>query len=505
VRLPTFICFHNERIVQELEPHFKFPAEDASDFLDGNSVKTSADERYNSLCYILRGYEEFILNTLGTVISSNLEAVNVTGYEEWEVIGKHISLLYSTEDSAQSMPENDLKNALENGKVFYSGWLRKKKGITFRAKIRITALRNENHEHTGYRMVIKDTTHNELYNYRVKRVRDEYQSLFNNTFIGIFKFRLNDSKILVMNEKAREMLNAKEHDDIFLLNIFPSQEAFIRFTEELTGDESRNTETQFEYKGLWLSISCRSFPKQGFAEGVISDITEKKKQIAELQRLNQEVDKFIYHSSHDMRSPLTTILGLTHLIALEHPNDNIQQYNEMIRVQVQHLDTLLKSLVNITFNKSEPAHENIDFEKELEVILREFRHQYHHVKVETKVLNTQDFCSDPARIHIILKNLISNAFRFHNPSLQKPVVRINVTSLQQETVLEIIDNGVGIEERYLDSIFTMFYKAERGSTGLGLYIVKSMVDKLGGKISVDSERWNGSVFRIHLPNNKALQ
>jgi PAS domain S-box-containing protein len=491
--------------VQDLDdPHFRFIADDSADFLENHSVKTTADDRYTSLCNILRGYEEFILNPSGIIISSNLEAVNVTGYEEWEVIGKHISLFYSVEDAATSAPEEDLKNALAQGKVFYSGWRIKKKGIAFRAKIRITVIRDTEQVHTGFRMVIKDTTHNELYNYRVKRVRDEYLSLFNNAFIGIFKFRLVDSKVLVLNEKAREMLNVKEPDEIFLSQIFPDEDSFISFLSQLADDDSKNVETQFEYKGLWLSVSCRSFPRQGFAEGVIADITEKKKQIAELHRLNQEIDKFIYHSSHDMRSPLTTILGLTHLIALEDPNANIQEYNEMIRTQVHHLDNLLKSLVNITFNKSEPVHETIDFEKELEVILREFRHQYHHVKVDTVVTGSHEFLSDPARIHIILKNLISNAFRFHNPHAEAPFVKITVTQQASHTTIAVDDNGVGIDARYLEEIFTMFYKAERGSTGLGLYIVKSMVDKLGGKIVVKSDRWIGSDFKVELPNIKCI-
>jgi PAS domain S-box-containing protein len=507
LRLPQEFAIslrHIQLPVQELEdPHFRYLADDSADFLD-NNVKTTADDRYNSLCNILRGYEEFILNPAGIIISSNLEAVNVTGYEEWEVIGKHISLLYSVEDAAAAVPDEDLKNTLEVGKLFYTGWRVKKKGISFRAKIRITAIRDANQNHTGFRMVIKDTTHNELYNYRVKRVRDEYLSLFNNSFIGILKFRLNDSKILVLNEKARELLGMKEHDEIFFSEIFSDQENFVRFLGLLADDSAKNIETQVEYKGLWLSVSCRSFAKQGFAEGIITDITEKKKQIAELQRLNQEIDKFIYHSSHDMRSPLTTILGLTHLIALENPSDSIQEYNGMVRTQVHHLDNLLKSLVNITFNKSEPVHEVIDFEKELEVILREYRHQYHSIRVETIVNGSHTFMSDPARIHIILKNLISNAFRFHNPHAESPFVRITISPMAAETMIEVDDNGVGIDARYLEDIFTMFYKAERGSTGLGLYIVKSMVDKLGGKVLVKSDRWIGSGFKVQLPNIRCL-
>jgi PAS domain S-box-containing protein len=487
-------------ILQDLdEPHFRFLADESADFLDHQSVKTSAQDRYASLFNILRGYEEFIINKEGLIISSNLEAVNVTGYEEWEVIGKHFSVFYSADDKILGRPEEDLKQALECGKIFYSGWRLKKKGISFWAKIRINLMRDESGQATGYRMVFKDTTHNALYNYSVKKVRDEYLNLFNNTFIGIYKFRLNDSRIILLNQKAKELLNVEKSAEIRFAEFFSDSNAYDDFLKRMLLDDAKNVETQIEYKGLWLSVSCRCFPKQGFAEGIITDITENKKQLSELHRLNQEIDKFIYHSSHDMRSPLTTILGLTHLIALEHPDSTIQEYNSMIRIQVHHLDNLLKSLVNITFNKSEPVHEKIDFEKELEVILREFRHQYNQIKVETIYTRNHDFFSDPARIHIILKNLISNAFRFHNPHVALPFVKISIGQEKNETIIEIEDNGIGIDDQCVDNIFTMFYKAERGSTGLGLYIVKSMVDKLGGKIEVKSKRWVGSVFRAQLP------
>jgi PAS domain S-box-containing protein len=486
--------------VQELdEPHYRFLAEDSADFPDHQSVKTSDQDRFASFCNTLRGYEEFIINKEGVIISSNLEAVNVTGYEEWEVIGKHFSIFYRPEDTICGKPEEDLKVARDHGKIFYTGVRCKKKGISFRAKIRITCMKDELGEITGFRMVLKDTTHNALYNYSVKKVRDEYLSLFNNTFIGIFKFRLNDSRVILLNEKARKLLSVKETTDIRFSEFFPSEDLYEDFLKRILLDDSSNADVQIEYKGLWLSISCRCFPKQGFAEGILTDITENKKQLSELHRLNQEIDKFIYHSSHDMRSPLTTILGLTHLIALEHPGSTIQEYNDMIRVQVQHLDNLLKSLVNIAFNKTEAVNKKIDFEKELEVILREFRHQYNHVKVETIYDGDHEFYSDPARIHIILKNLISNAFRFHNPQEAQPFVRIKVQQEKSETIIEIEDNGIGIDDQCLENIFTMFYKAERGSTGLGLYIVKSMVDKLGGRIEVQSKRWMGSVFRAQLP------
>jgi PAS domain S-box-containing protein len=470
------------------------------DFSENQALGTSAQDRFASLCNILRGYEEFILDKEGKIISSNLEAVNITGYEEWEIIGKHFSVLYSNEDKHAFRPAEDLKSADELGRILYSGWLVKKKGVSFWAKVRINSLRDESGFLSGYRMVVKDTTHNALYGYRVKQVRDEYLNLFNNSFIGIFKFRINDLKLILLNDKASSLLGKKETEEITFDTFFKDTARFKSFIDLLHERESvENFEVEI-VNGVWVSICCRYFIQAGFVEGVLSDITQQKQQLVELQRLNHEIDTLIYHASHDIRAPLTTILGLTHLITLDNPSRITGEYNTMIQEQIRHLDNLLKSLVNITFNnKSELHSEAIDVAQEVGTILREFRTQYPSVKVHTEYSGKSQFLSDPSRINIILKNLICNAFRYHNQLADNPYVLIKINCDADKTTLVVEDNGIGIDLQYQQKIFSMFFKAERGSTGLGLYIVKSIVDKLGGTLEVQSERWKGSSFRVILP------
>jgi signal transduction histidine kinase len=226
-------------------------------------------------------------------------------------------------------------------------------------------------------MVVKDTTHNAIYGYRVKQVRDEYLNIFNNAFIGIFKFRVSDFNVLVLNDKATDLLGKKETEQISFDSFFKDPVRFKQFIDQLHEKESiENFEAEI-VNGVWVSICCRYFINAGFVEGVLSDITQQKRQLEELQRLNHEIDTLVYHASHDIRAPLTTILGLTHLITLDNPSATTGEYNGMIQEQIRHLDSLLKSLVNITYNnKTELRNESIDFEQEVGTILREFRAQY---------------------------------------------------------------------------------------------------------------------------------
>jgi signal transduction histidine kinase len=113
------------------------------------------------------------------------------------------------------------------------------------------------------------------------------------------------------------------------------------------------------------------------------------------------------------------------------------------------------------------------------------------------------FVSDPVRTRTILGNLLSNAFKYYNPDVARHhlVLFVSVTPAQATIVLK--DNGIGIDDTHKEKIFNMFFRATTRSagTGLGLYIVKSMVDKLGGEISFESVLNEGTTFQVSIPNH----
>lgn len=463
-------------------------------------------EKDKSLFNILRGFEEFILNREGIIISSNLEVVNITGYEEWEVIGNPISLFYSQEDRQKEKPEAELAEAAEKGHLVVSDWRVKKRNARFWAKMKITRLHDDEGMHTGFRVVLKDTTHKALYNHRVKRIKDEYLNLFNNAYTGIFKFRMKDLRILLLNEKAIEILGGEELVDISFQDLFVVQDRCAELCQILLDREKvEGFEFQISSAGRdekWVSLSCRYFSEQGFVEGILIDITESKRQVTELQKLNHELDQFIYHASHDLRSPLTTILGLVNLIHLDKPSPLIKNYTELIGERILHLDGLLKDLVSITYNnKTEPVSESVHLETEVRALLKEFHHQYNQVHVYLEIGGEPIVRTDVVRFRTILRNIVSNALKYHNQLANPPYVKITINSDEQQLVMKVEDNGLGIEQAYIDRIFGMFFRAtmQAKGTGLGLFITKAMVDKLGGRIRVRSQEKIGTTFIVELP------
>jgi len=144
-----------------------------------------------------------------------------------------------------------------------------------------------------------------------------------------------------------------------------------------------------------------------------------------------------------------------------------------------------------------------------EVFLRELVEDIaNHYKVELAereiafrfdIPDNQTFFSYPAMVRIILENLIENAVQF--AGMDKPYIQIMTREAGRDIVLEISDNGQGIHAEYQDRVFDMYFRANERSkgNGLGLYIVRKAVEKLGGKISFQSQYGSGSVFTIILP------
>ena len=468
------------------------------------SKKLHGLDKTSVIANILNGCEDFTLDASGKIISSNLEAVNITGYEEWEVIGRNISIFYPEQDRKSGEHTADLKKAGQDNKLTFSAWRVKKRNIAFWAQVTFTCLKDEDGFVNGYKMILKDQTHRLISNNRVKRFRDEYLNLFNNQFIGIFKYRLSDGKVILINDMAAEIVEAGKEPKM-MPDIFRNREEFEGFSEILLRDgrvhnyEFRTTRKTAE---TWARIDCRLFIDEGFVEGVIADITESKRQLLELKRLNAELDHFIYHASHDLRSPLTTLLGLINLLESDRQTD-VLHYSSMMRERVIYLDELLKDLALISYNnKMEINVKPIDFELMMALEIAKLKSETSTIHVQVHSQDSTQVCSDQARLHSVFGKLIVHSIKHRNAFLKKPRLDITITIAEGKALVHLKDNDRELSISQIHQLFGMFYKtnAEVAETGLGLYIAKAMVERLQGKISVTSKEGWGTAFEVEIPS-----
>ncbi len=224
----------------------------------------------------------------------------------------------------------------------------------------------------------------------------------------------------------------------------------------------------------------------------------------ELQKANAELDRFVYSASHDLRAPLTSLLGLINLSEITTDPSETKKYLTMMRGRILTLDQFIHDIIDYSRNERvELAFEEIELKKLVEEIVDglKFTMGAERIKISLDIEDDLIINSDTNRMRMILSNLISNSIKYFDKRKDNPFIWIVAKRYDSTFNFIIEDNGIGIPTDRKDKIFDMFYKASERSvgSGLGLYIVKECVIKLNGEISISTALGEGSIFTVKLP------
>lgn len=235
---------------------------------------------------------------------------------------------------------------------------------------------------------------------------------------------------------------------------------------------------------------------------------ELRIQNEELVKVNQEMDSFIYSVSHNLRAPLMSVLGLVDLARREDQDhgNHLQDYFEMMNHSIARLDDTLKEILDYSRNsRQQIVHQKIDFRKVIEDSLDRLKYLEGYDRMQTNITINADvaFYSDEYRLTVIMNNLISNAINYRDGGKASSILNIGVLINKERALVSVEDNGIGIPKEFLPKIFNMFFRGTVKSkgAGLGLYIVKETVNKLNGRVKVDSEYGKGTLVELELPNH----
>ncbi|MDW8297080.1 MAG: PAS domain-containing sensor histidine kinase [Raineya sp.] len=324
----------------------------------------------------------------------------------------------------------------------------------------------------------------------------------NDAFLKLFGynekeiFNLNPTDLYVDSKKRSEIINR-----VLKEGVVKNEEVVFR----------RKDGSQFW--GLVSLIAQKDHEGNIYFDGAIRDISESKEnqrklqeQNEELTKINNELDRFVYSASHDLKAPLASILGLINIAKMEKNTDMLFHYLDMMEQSVRKLDNFIKDIIDYSRNsRLEIACEPVDLQKIIDEIYENLNYleKSIFIKKNTRIQAQAPFYTDKKRLSVILNNLLSNAINYHNIRKLNPFINIEATITEKEAKIEITDNGLGIAHEHLGKIFDMFYRASYDSkgSGLGLYIVKETIQKLGGKISVHSELGEGTRFTLIIPNH----
>jgi signal transduction histidine kinase len=224
-----------------------------------------------------------------------------------------------------------------------------------------------------------------------------------------------------------------------------------------------------------------------------------------LNEENKELDSFLSSTSHDLRTPIASILGLTYLGRIELQEEKARTFMNIIEERIKKLDLIISDILNLSRSKKiDVKIEELDLRELIEETTADIRFNKgaSSITLDYQAHPSHIFKSDYNQLKIILNNLLTNAVKYHN--LEQPNPFIRITFKRNRNIVEIIveDNGRGISKENVPKIFDMFFRAAEDTegTGLGLYIVKEALTKIKGIIFVDSELGKGSKFRIVLEN-----
>jgi signal transduction histidine kinase len=247
---------------------------------------------------------------------------------------------------------------------------------------------------------------------------------------------------------------------------------------------------------------------------------------SELEEANQELQRYAYIVSHDLRSPLVNIMGFTaeleslrddiftELEARRRPEGDVtspdnaelkRNYNEalgFIKASIHKMDGLIHAILKLSREgQRQFSPESIDLHELMKMIAVTVAHQIEEAGAEVEIAPLPEIVSDRMALEQVFSNLLDNAVKYLDP-LRPGRVEIRGRRVMSHFVVEVADNGRGIPEKDHRRIFDLFRRSgaqDRPGEGIGLAHVRALVRRLGGRISVKSEAGEGSVFSVTLP------
>jgi signal transduction histidine kinase len=193
------------------------------------------------------------------------------------------------------------------------------------------------------------------------------------------------------------------------------------------------------------------------------------------------------------------------MIKLDPEKKNADQYLALIEKSVNKLDHFISDIIHYSRNaRMDVMQKEIDFNELLQESIDTLKYMEGADKVQSirNITVTAPFCSDYSRLLMVFNNIISNAVLYRDTRKEDSYLKIDIQVDAAKATLRFSDNGIGIPEEYVDKIFKMFFRANADSkgSGLGLYIVKGVLEKLEGTVSVQSKVGQGTTFVIEVPN-----
>ena len=470
---------------------------------------------------ILKNVQEsvIVMDLNGNISFWNDGSEKLFGYKSEEMLGKNAGILRIEQHEAEF--RKDLDSVILKGSYHGEVCGMRKDGSVIWYDMIITPMHDLQDRVSGFIATAKDISVRRKVQDELKKSEANLRAIFDNTtkaYILLDK----QYRVVAFNKMATEGSSAYFNRPLLegtsILDYIDERLKYFRkgFETAMQG-EIVQAERKYKLNGEthWFEftynpVMAATGELLGICLGVM-DITERKKneekvkeQNSDLKKLNAELDRFVYSASHDLRAPLSSVLGLIDIAEMEIKDPQPLHYFAMMKGSINRLNRFIQDIIDYSKNsRLEVGKEPIDFKGIVTEVMDDlkFMDGADKIGIGYDIDDSVVLLSDRSRMKILFSNLIGNSIKYHNLVQDNPYIRITTHMNGHHARIIIEDNGIGIGREHLEKVFDMFYRASYKSagSGLGLYIVKEIVQKLHGTITVDSEMGVGTKFTITLP------
>jgi PAS domain S-box-containing protein len=481
-----------------------------------NKKLHESEKQFAVLVAGIKDYAIFKLDPVGNILTWNEGAQRTKGYLSKDIIGKNFSCFFRPEDIQAGKPLKILEMATKNGRYHEESLRVRKDGSLFWADVTITALYDTVGVLTGFGKVTRDITER----IEAMRVLEEQAALFD-IFNDAIIVRNMDGSVRYWNKGAEriygyteeEALNHKAHE--LLKTEFPQsqKETDTQVISERHWEDELVQYTKDNRRIITESRQALKTGNNGEPASIVeinTDITarkeaeEKQMALAEMERVNAELEQFASIASHDLQEPLRAIAGCLQILEKTYKGRLDDKADELIKFSVDgavRMRALITDLLALTRVDREQMTVT---ENKMTEILEQVKINLASAIEESGAIisyeNLPTIFGNNTLLTLLLQNLISNAIKFRGDKI--PEIVIKGSPKDEEWLFSVQDNSIGFDQKYANQIFQPFKrlhrKEEYPGTGIGLPICKRIVERHGGNIWAESQAGKGTKFYFTL-------
>ena len=478
-----------------------------------------SSETFRQLVDDVQDVAIFMLDGAGRVSTWNSGAERIKGYRAEEIVGQHFHRFYPPEAVAEGKPARLLAIAARDGQVEDEGWRVRKDGARFWAEVTITALRDSEGAVIGFAKVTRDLTARKEAQDALHRSEQTFQLLVESIQDCAIFMLDPDGRVASWNAAAERIkgYRAQEIMGEHFSTFYPPDDVAQgkpQWALEIAEREGRHEDEGWRVRkdGTRFWANTVISPMRDLQGGLIGyakvtrDLTQRRRAEQALAQTSQELERFSYSVSHDLRAPLRAINGYAQALWEDHVarlDDEGKRLLAVIRDSAKLGGELIDGLLNFSrLGRQALARAPVDVTALAESVVAELRQTQGSVAVEVVLSPLPPASGDAALLRHVLVNLIGNAFKF-SVKRAHPKVEIGAEQHGSEVAYYVKDNGVGFDMQYAGKLFGVFQRLHRPDefegTGVGLALAQRIIQRHGGRIWAEGKVNEGATVRFTLP------